>query len=212
MKRFPFIAVLICLVVLLGVAEPLSAAGPKAEGKGSRTQRKTFSAPNAIVIPDNTTANPYPSTIKVSGFKKGKITDVDVRLRGLNHGFADDVDVLLVAPDGETALLMSDVGGSTSAASLTLTLDDAAATALPDNGPLVSGAFLPANYTPNPDAFPGAPAPGGTDLAVFNGSNPNGTWRLYVVDDAGADTGAFSGGWDLKITAKVKKDKKGKKH
>ena len=33
-------------------------------------------------------------------------------------------------------------------------------------------------------------------LSVFNGTDPNGTWSLYVVDDAGRDTGQISE-WSL---------------
>ena len=43
-----------------------------------------------------------------------------------------------------------------------------------------------------------APAPSGatynTPLSVFNGANPNGTWNLYIRDDAAIDTGSISGG------------------
>jgi subtilisin-like proprotein convertase family protein len=209
LKDISLVALVLCTVATLALAEPLTAAGPQTESKKSRSAHRTFSNPNAVVIPDATTANPYPSTIKVSGFKKGKINDVDLRLRGFNHGYSDDVDVLLVAPNGRTALVMSDVGGNTNAASLTLTLDDEATAPLPDGAPLTSGAFQPANHLGTADTFPGAPAPGGeTALSTFNGGNPNGTWQLFVVDDAGGSSGAFSGGWDLKIIAKVKKHQK----
>jgi Ca2+-binding RTX toxin-like protein len=48
-----------------------------------------------------------------------------------------------------------------------------------------------------------APAPldsGATTLATFNGSDPNGTWRLFVADDEGSDSGWIGGGWCLGIT------------
>jgi hypothetical protein len=32
------------------------------------------------------------------------------------------------------------------------------------------------------------------------GGNPNGTWSLYVVDDAAGDIGNFNGGWSLTFT------------
>jgi subtilisin-like proprotein convertase family protein len=46
-----------------------------------------------------------------------------------------------------------------------------------------------------------APASGGSSLAVFNGTSPNGTWSLYVADDAAVDTGAFSLGFCVNVTA-----------
>ncbi|WP_249263521.1 calcium-binding protein, partial [Microcystis aeruginosa] len=39
----------------------------------------------------------------------------------------------------------------------------------------------------------------GTDFSVFNSTNPNGTWSLYVVDDVGGDAGTIAGGWSLDI-------------
>jgi len=205
MKRMRCLVVMIVLTLTIGIGGPLA---PASASKKAKTQHRTFSNANAVVIPDNSTANPYPSTIDVSGFKKGKVTDVEVTLRGLNHGYADDVDVLLVAPNGRAVILMSDVGGFASAASLTLTLDDQAAAALPDGSPLESGAFRPTNFGVATDLFPGAPAPNGSlPLATFNGGNPNGAWQLFVVDDDAGQVGAFSGGWDLQITAKSKKHK-----
>ena len=35
-----------------------------------------------------------------------------------------------------------------------------------------------------------------------DGANPNGTWQLWVTDDASGDTGDI-GGWALRITAEV---------
>jgi subtilisin-like proprotein convertase family protein len=197
-KNSLILALVIVLTATLGVA----AAKPHASSKKSATEHHTFSNPNALLIPDDTVADPYPSTIKVSGFKNAKLTDVDLRLRGLNHGYADDIDVMLVAPNGDAAIVMRDVGGDTNALSLTLTLDDEAGSPLPDDAPLTSGTYQPANFELG-DPFPGAPsASDAVAFSTFNGGDPNGTWSLYVVDDAGNDVGAFSGGWDLKITAK----------
>jgi subtilisin-like proprotein convertase family protein len=214
MKQFTLSALVVVVATMLGILGPLSAATSVAASKKPKPQHQTFSSANAIVIPDASTASPYPSTINVSGFKKSKITDVDVTLRGLNHGYSDDIDVLLVAPGGQGAIIMSDVGGSTNALSLTLTLDDQAPAALPDGDPLVSGTFQPANFSAAPDLFPGAPTANGTTLATFNGGDPNGAWQLYVVDDDTLDVGAFSGGWDLTITAAAKPEKQhhDKKH
>jgi hypothetical protein len=34
---------------------------------------------------------------------------------------------------------------------------------------------------------------------VYNGTNPNGMWLLYVNDDAWADVGNISGGWSMTL-------------
>jgi uncharacterized repeat protein (TIGR01451 family) len=44
------------------------------------------------------------------------------------------------------------------------------------------------------------PAPYGTTLAVLNGSNPNGTWSLFIQDDTPVDGGAITNGWVLALT------------
>ena len=36
-------------------------------------------------------------------------------------------------------------------------------------------------------------------MSVFNGSDPNGIWTLYILDDAAGDTGILAGGWSLQI-------------
>jgi subtilisin-like proprotein convertase family protein len=150
---------------------------------------------NDITIPNSGIANPYPSQIDVAGLQ-GTIRRVRVTLSGLAHTFPDDVDILLVGPGGQNAIILSDVGGNSNE-DVDLTLDDAAANNLPDTGPLNNGTFKPTNFDPG-DPFPGpAPAPDGTSaLSVFNGTNPNGLWSLYVVDDANGDFGEISA-WSL---------------
>jgi subtilisin-like proprotein convertase family protein len=163
----------------------------------------TFSNATTIVMPATGTigkANLYPSTVNVSGFS-GEVLGVTATLNGFSHTFADDIDILLVGPGGQRVLLMSDAGGSIDVSDLTLTFADGAA-ALPDFGPLVSGKFAPTNFGEG-DTFPApAPlAPYGTSLSDFNGTNPNGTWSLFVADDVAGDVGSIASGFTLTITA-----------
>jgi subtilisin-like proprotein convertase family protein len=126
-----------------------------------------------------------------------------VSINGLSHTFPDDVDILLVGPGGENAIIMSDSGNGCGVNNVTLTFDDAAAAPLPDGCQLVRGIYQPSNYDGGDgDPFPApAPAPsGGSALSVFNGTNPNGTWSLYVVDNFGGDSGQIANGWTLRIT------------
>jgi subtilisin-like proprotein convertase family protein len=151
----------------------------------------------AITVPDSGPGSPYPSQISVGGLPQ-TIRKMRVTLF-LTHTFPDDLDIMLVGPGGQNALIMSDVGGDVNASGVGLTLDDAAANSLPDEGLLVAGTFKPTNSGTG-DAFPGpAPASAGTSaLSVFDGTNPNGTWRLFVVDDATGDMGNISS-WRLEF-------------
>lgn len=149
-------------------------------------------------------AFPYPSPIKISGFQAGStITDVNVRVLDFGHSFPADADVLLVGPKGQKRTIMSDVSGGSDVSGVNLTLDDEATSRLPDSsGQLQSGTFKPTNRD-GLDAFP-APAPvpnAKANLSVFDGTNPNGTWKLFVVDDTGNDVGAMNKGWGVQILA-----------
>jgi subtilisin-like proprotein convertase family protein len=177
------------------------------------TTTQMFSNPAAIVVPAVGTGNattpspaaPYPSIITVAGVTQ-PIAKVTVSLNSLTHTFPDDLDVLLVGPGGQKLLLMSDNGLGDDITGVTLTLDDAAAASLPDNGPLVTGTFKPTNFGTG-DTFvapaPAGPYPDPQMLSVFNGTTANGAWSLYIVDDAAVDTGTFNGGWTLNITTRL---------
>ncbi|HEY3052804.1 MAG TPA: M36 family metallopeptidase, partial [Thermoanaerobaculia bacterium] len=146
-------------------------------------------------------AVPYPSSIDVSGMS-GQITKVTATISKFNHAFTADTDVLLVGPGGQSVILMSDVALLGSGV-FTLTFDDAATTPKLDY-PGASGTYKPVNYgLANEEIFP-APAPAapyGSTLSVFNGTDPNGTWKLFVVDDSSSfGTGSITGGWSLTIT------------
>jgi subtilisin-like proprotein convertase family protein len=168
----------------------------------------SFTNTGSITIPSVGTATPYPSSIAVSGLS-GPVSKVTVTLFGINHTFPDDIDFLLVGPGGDKFIIMSDAGGGVDLVNTTITLDDAAATALPDGTLISSGTFRPSNYgTGDTFAVPAPPAPyqspatagTATFASVYNGKNPNGTWSLYVVDDASGDLGNVSGGWQITLT------------
>jgi subtilisin-like proprotein convertase family protein len=164
----------------------------------------TFSNTAAITINDAAPATPYPSNIVVSGLTGNKV--VKVKFNQMNHTFPGDIDILLVGPGGQKMEVMSDQGGTNDLANVDLTLTDSAAASLPAT--ITTGEFKPTADT-GQDAF-AAPAPAGpyelpgpggaaTLGSVFGttGSALNGTWSLYVVDDAGVDVGNINGGWSL---------------
>ena len=179
--------------------------------EGSATSG-TYTASGLIRIPGSGTgtsagggaaSSPYPATINVSGLT-GTVTRVKVLLRGVRHAYPADMDMLLVGPTGAKVMIMSDVGSQTpmgspnSITGIDLLLDDGA--------PAMTGAQLVSGtYAPTDGAFDGgvigetlaAPAPGPpyseAFAAAFNGTNPNGAWSLYAVDDFNLDIGSLDG-------------------
>ena len=47
---------------------------------------------------------------------------------------------------------------------------------------------------------PGPTPSGSSLLSAFNGTNPNGTWSLYIMDDTLTNVGNMAGGWELNIS------------
>jgi subtilisin-like proprotein convertase family protein len=178
-------------------------AGACIPGSGALPSAVQFCNNTAISIPTLGNATPYPSSIVVAG-AQSYLCSVTVNLNGITHTFPDDIDVLLAHLAGPNAIIMSDVGGGTAATNVNLTLSDAAATSIPDAGPLVSGTFKPTNVNPGTgtEAWSApAPAPsGGSALSAFTGTNPNGAWNLFVVDDETPDGGSFSG-WCVNLVS-----------
>ena len=149
----------------------------------------------------------------VSGLT-GTITALRVTLYDAEHGNPDDVDVLLVGPAGQNFIILSDAGGGAGLdAAATITLSDAASLQVPDSGMIDTNSYRPSNFSFVNDTFAagapaapyGNPGPGGTPAgsdtlaSIFNGTDPNGTWRLYVSDDTAASNGGSISGWCLEI-------------
>lgn len=175
----------------------------------------TFTNSAAITINDFAVANPYPSNITVSGVGLIPFTPnaIQVRLNNWHHTFADDVGIVLVGPTGAALLLQDGAGGNTTTqGTITYTISDSGAAQLPDPGIWAAGTYKPAGYY-NGDSFP-APGPGttynhpgpsgggtATFQSTFGGTNPNGVWRLYIVDFVEGDFGAIDNGWSLTLTS-----------
>ena len=148
-------------------------------------------------------SEPYPAGVTVSG-APGTVTDVDVLLNGYSDPVPSSVDLLLVGPTGQKAVIMSDAGGLLAIVDADLVVDDEAAAAMPASA-MTSGNYRPTDLDVDlhPDVFPApAPAPGGAGsfLSVFDGTDPNGVWQLYAVDDVIGHPGVLSRGWSLRLT------------
>jgi len=175
-----------------------------------------FANTNAIAIPTQGVAASYPLQIVVSNMS-GTITNLAVTLSQFSHTYPGDVDMLLVAPDNQTAVVFCSRAGdgagfSVGATNITTTLTDSAIFALPYPYPFISTPFRPANYSTNqvgiPAIFPSpAPAPSfytnrPVAMSSFNGISPNGTWSLYVygyTNYLNTNSGSI-GAWSLMIT------------
>jgi uncharacterized repeat protein (TIGR01451 family) len=106
----------------------------------------------------------------------GTISSVQVRLNGLSHTDPDDLDMVLVSPDGTAFVFWSDVGGvrqtnnacptapfACSISNFTITVSDSGTTLLPDGnggtgqdaGVLANNTtYRPANHGTGVDSFP----------------------------------------------------------
>ena len=223
-NKSPFVQKLLSGIALSATVSiyillPATASSLSAQEKSEAALATVFSNSAAIAPADRASNNAgtdpgippanYPSAINVSGLT-GTVSKVTVTF-ALTTTFPDDADILLVGPTGAKSLVMSDAGGSGDITNVSFTFDQSAAAAIPDGPttPLPSGTYQPSNYTglstPEPGGQDNFPMAGGlmsypASFNVFNGTNPNGTWNLYVVDDQVIDTFSLPSGWSIEIT------------
>ena len=167
---------------------------------GAYTSTLIFANQQHIDIPWAGRAHRYPSNLHVGGVA-GVVGNLQVRLHDLSHEYPADISVLLVGPDGQNVVLMSNAGGGADV-DATLTFDDAGQS-MPLSDTLTSTVtYRPTNYGLSRDFHPPAPdGPYGGSLSAFDGSDPNGLWRLYVMDTMEGIGGEIAGGWSLHFIA-----------
>jgi subtilisin-like proprotein convertase family protein len=154
--------------------------------------------------PSTETANPYPVTTTVNGLA-GVVEDVDVKVAGVYDERPADLDLLLVGPDGHQVMLMSNLCGGSAVRDYTWTFDDEAPDAMPAGNTCVNGG----RYKPTQNGTVGPlppPAPQDgyeTSLSAFDYTDPNGQWKLYVLDHYPAEfNGFFAQRFELKIATR----------
>ncbi len=140
-----------------------------------------------LAIPDNAPAGAS-SSFNVSD--TAAITDLNVRVQ-INHTYVGDIQIFLTSPSSTTVTLLDRPGEPAtffgcSNNDMDVTFDDA------------SGFVLETHCIGTTPWYVGAAAPV-SPLSAFNGENPQGTWTLNVVDNAGADTGSLVD-WELIAT------------
>jgi subtilisin-like proprotein convertase family protein len=117
-----------------------------------------------IDIPVSVTG--LPTTIDTTNF------GLETVCINLNHTYDADLTVWIVAPDGTVGMLFSNTGGGDDNFTNTCLNVDAAASLSSGSAP-----------------FTGTFKPSGQMGLVNNGQNPNGSWKLRVNDNYGADQG-----------------------
>jgi hypothetical protein len=125
---------------------------------------------------------------------------VNLEILGLTHRRPHDLQLLLVGPGGQNLRVMSGGDGPPESRALDLTFDDEAQVFLPDGYEKIEpGSYRPTQHTSyNPFLSP-APTPSeATALSVFDGTDPNGQWKLFVAQ-GGRDPGLIAD-WSLDIT------------
>ncbi|MBC7899455.1 MAG: carboxypeptidase regulatory-like domain-containing protein [Saprospiraceae bacterium] len=157
----------------------------------------------AVAIPDNVPAG-VNIPLAVSGVT-GAVADLNFRFdadpsascnaslanpaAAMDHTFVGDLVFKLTAPNGTSAVIVNQRGGTRENICNTLLDDDGGfpslSTVSSTTGQVLSGNFA----SDNP-------------LSVFDGINPNGTWTLNVADVAGVDVGSMRR-FSLVITPRI---------
>jgi subtilisin-like proprotein convertase family protein len=172
-------------------------AGVLAVAAASQATQYIFSS-GQISIPDLGVANPSPVNFNVAGLD-GLIVDVDVRFNNLTHSFTDDIGAVIFDPTDVGVILFDGPGSGDGEAGVTWSFDDAAAATLSNAGDNLTGSYKPGQNQWS-DPFTGAPNghPYNTSFAPYNGTSGLGTWRLFIEDFVGGDSGSI-GSVDLII-------------
>ena len=122
--------------------------------------------------------NAVQSPIEVSAMT-GSVTNVALAV-AIDHTWVSDLVVVLSAPSGQQVTLARSVGRSGD--DMEAQFSDAAPITIEEGSAPYVGTFRPTD-----------------PLSSLNGVDPNGTWRLTIVDEAWADGGELNA-WAIMIT------------
>ncbi len=137
----------------------------------------TYDSPDVPVDIDGSAVHTSTLTIPEGS---GTLADVNVVLN-IAHGYDWDLVVDLMAPDGTTVNLFTNVGGSGENFTGT-TLDDEASTSISSGSAPFTGSYQPAG-----------------NLSDFDGLDAAGTWTLQITDTyPGSDDGTLNS-WSLEL-------------
>ncbi len=193
------VAALVVLPVLAGTTLTFTTADP------------------AAPLPDNTGLFTACQNITVAAMPT-TITEVTVQISSA-HSWAGDLVARLTSPSASVLTLVNRPGrtgtgfgdSSNLAAATPITYSDTAASGLSAEtmgSPAACGdtsvigstpACLADNFIPAP-AVTDIPPGVGTNLAQFDGADPNGVWQLCIADGGPGDTGTLSS-WSITVTS-----------
>jgi subtilisin-like proprotein convertase family protein len=187
----------ICLLVASAAAMALGTSSASAAVESYRNSA-------TINLPGNGNASAYPSTINVPSME-GVVTGVTVTFHSFGHSSAQSVHALLVSPDGRTSIVMAGAC-ATNVSTRTFIFHDLAPIEMPNRAPCDRADWRPTDHTLSGFGGFGTAAPPGPYSANFNnflGSNPSGTWKLFIKGYGGATSGSIAGGWSLTLETRV---------
>ena len=136
------------------------------------------------------------------------MTKVTVTLIGYSSASPDDTDAVIVGPNGQKVMLVSDACGvnPNTLDDENWTFDDSASTFISDAGPCDSfqdASFKPTNYeNPDDDDLTPGGGPAGpylNSLSLLAGGSPDGDWKLFVFDDNPSFHGFDLSAWALHL-------------
>lgn len=123
-------------------------------------------------------------TFNVTGFT-GNTAVVNLNLK-FDQDWMSDVDAYLTSPTGQIIELTTDNGGFSPGTiqSFNVTFSDSGVSNITT---FVSGS-VSGTYRPEGSLIAGTLTPNITTMSGFSGFNPNGTWTLTLIDDAGGNS------------------------
>lgn len=185
------------LLALAGAAPGIALGDP---GPAPQPLGVTFANTIPIMLVPGDRADPYPSTITVSGVGS-QLTRVTVTLDDLTNRQLASLTILLVSPTGGAVLLLGGCNPTGGVVERTITFDDEGVRQ-PRNRPFpLDDRVAPSACGAQPRLAAPAPTPiDENTLDALTGTDPNGTWSLYIQAFDRASYGHLEG-WSLTVEA-----------
>ena len=164
-------------------------------------QLVTFNGTGGLPVPPGApsqTVGVTSSPCAVSGIGViGGCVSIDNVTMDLEHSWVGDIGILLIGPGGQVLELSTGNGGAGNNYTNTVFTDNTA-DFITTGTPPYTGVFRPEGRVQNlANPYSNAPALGTFTFAnVYNGTNADGTWQLYIYDYVAADVGVLNS-WSI---------------